>query len=80
MKLKRVCRWDGDCKLYRLFRVMWRRGLGAGHGAPANYDAKFSLALCRPWWIGFRLECDGWRLWFAGLRVHHAKSYGGRMF
>ena len=77
MRLKTVFRYSPHEKLYRLFRVIWRRGKGPGVGAPNNYDAELTFALCRPWWIGFRRECDGWRLWFAGLRVHHEKSFGG---
>jgi hypothetical protein len=77
MKLKTVFRLDAGNKLYRLFRLIWRRGRGPGVGAPDNYDASISFAICPPWWAGFRRECDGWRLWFAGLRLHRETSYGG---
>ena len=77
MRLKRVLRYDRDNKLFRLGRFIWRRGKGPGHGAPANYDAELTVALCPPWWVGWRRETDGWRLWFFGLRLHHEKSFGG---
>lgn len=77
MRLKTVFRFDPSNKIYRLGRIIWRRGKGPGVGAPDNYDAELTLALCRPWWIGFRRECDGWLLWFAGLRLHRETSYGG---
>lgn len=77
MRLKTVFRWDGGSKLYRLFRVIWRRGKGPGVGAPDNYDAELTVAVCPPWRVGFRRECDGWRLWLFGLRLHRETSYGG---
>lgn len=77
MCIKTVLRWSRPEKLYRLFRIVWRRGLGPGHGAPDNYDAELTVALCPPWRIGFRRDLDGWRLWALGVRLHHEKSYGG---
>ena len=77
MRFRTVFRWSSRERLYRLFRFIWRCGLGPGHGAPENYDAELTFALCPPWWIGFRRECDGWRLWAMGFRLHHERSYGG---
>lgn len=77
MKFKTVLRWSPHEKLYRLFRIIWRRGLGPGHGLPGHYDAELTVALCPPWRFGFRLDLDGWRLWGFGVRLHHEKSFGG---
>ena len=77
MKIKTVFRYSPPERLYRLFRFIWRRGKGPGHGSPANYDAELTVALCPPWRIGFRRECDGWRCLSLGIRLHHERSYGG---
>ena len=77
MRLKTVFRWDGGNRLFRVARLIWRRGQGPGHGYPRNYDASLSLAFCPPWWLGFRRETEGWRLWFAGCRIHRDTSWGG---
>lgn len=77
MRIRAVLRWSPKERLYRVGSVIWRRGLGPGHGAPTNYDAMFTVALCLPWHIGFRRDLDGWRCWALGVRVHYARSYGG---
>lgn len=76
MRLKTVFRYDPDNRLYRLFRVIWRRGKGPGVGAPDNYDAMVTVALSRRLFRWVR-ECDGWRLWVFPFRLHYERSYGG---
>jgi hypothetical protein len=74
MKLQRVLRWDPTARLFRVCRLVWERGtVGDGTG----YSAKLTLALA-PRLIRFRRESDGWILTICGLRVHSARSYGGR--
>jgi hypothetical protein len=72
--LKRVMRYDSDNRMFRLFRIMWERGVvGDGNG----YSAKVSLALT-PRLFRWQREGDGWLLTFFGLRLHYRRSYGGR--
>lgn len=76
MKIKLVCRYSKYEKLFRVGRIIWRRGRGPGHGFPYNYDAFFSLAIGLP---RFRLDPShaGWRLWLGPIRIHRHTRYGG---
>ena len=77
MVWKKVCRWDEQARLLRVFRVMWQRGkVSDGKG----YSAKFSFAL----WLSkygllrFQREEGGGTLFsLLGLRFHYERSYGG---
>ncbi len=78
MRFRTVFRRDPDAGLFRLFRVIWTRGQGAGVGGEKNYDAAFSVALCR---FSFRIKRE-----YAGvivragfIRFHYQRSYGGRL-
>lgn len=75
MRAKPVFRADEIQKHYRLFRVMWERGTpGDGTG----YSVKLSVALA-PRLLGWTREGRAdWFLFLAGLRIHYARSYGGR--
>jgi hypothetical protein len=74
MRFKRVCRWSRGERLFRVARWTWERGrVGDGRG----YGAKFSLAF-RPALFQFRRELDGWLFTVLGVRLHYARSYGGR--
>lgn len=77
MRLKSVMLYDPQCRIFRIGRIVWRRGEGPGRGAPANYDASLSLALCPPWRLRFHREYGGWLISILGIRVHRNTSYGG---
>lgn len=74
MKLQPVMRSDPDARLFRVARLVWDRGtVGDGTG----YSVKLSVALA-PRLFRFRRELEGWILTLFGVRVHYARSYGGR--
>lgn len=73
MRLKLVMRPDPDAGIFRLFRLVWRRGI-VGDGV--GYSAKLSFALSRRL-FGFWREFGGWCLTILGFRVHLARSWGG---
>jgi hypothetical protein len=76
MKVKSVFRWSPHERLYRIGRIIWRRGKGPGHGAPRNYDAQLTLALC-PTLFRWESRSDCWFLRLLGIRIHYERSYGG---
>ena len=64
--------WYGIC----LFRVFWERGEpGDGFG----YSNKLSFGLSPRWfgWVRESWSVD-FELYLLGLRIHYARSYGGR--
>lgn len=74
LKFKLVLRLDRIARLLRVARWMWDCGtVGDGSG----YSTKVSVALC-PKLFGFYREFDGWVLVVAGVRIHYARSFGGR--
>lgn len=73
LRFKRVLRLDTIQRHYRLFRVMWERGR-PGFG---GYSAKFSVALT-PRLLLFTRQPNGWLVTVLGVRLHYARSYGGR--
>lgn len=78
MRLKRVMRLDTIQRHFRLFRLMWERGIvGFGNG---GYSAKLSIAVEPKLFrkepaknLGF----NGWLVTVFGVRVHYERSYGG---
>ena len=86
-RIKRVMRRSASEKRFRLFRILFMRGLGPGYGAPDNYSAKVSVAI--EWqpsnlWVGaFRKGGRDERTLLICLipcvpiRVHYKRSYGG---
>ena len=73
LRFKSVMRLDTIQRHYRLFRVMWERG-NPGFG---GYSVKFSVALT-PQLFAFRREANGWFVTLCAVRLHYARSYGGR--
>lgn len=70
--MKLVMRRDG--KLIRLARWTWDRGTpGDGKG----YSCKLSIGLY-PSLFRFWREHEAWFLQLCGLRIHFARSFGGR--
>lgn len=73
--VKLFCRWDSDCKLLRLGRIVWHRGkVGDGKG----YSAKLSLALS-PRLFKVRREYESLSVTLLGVRLHYQRSFGGYM-
>jgi hypothetical protein len=68
MKIKKVFRWDREEKVYRIFRIMWDN--------PKNSN-KLSFALS-PVLFRFSKGFYEWRIYILGIRIHRAKSFGGR--
>jgi hypothetical protein len=74
LRFRRVMRSDEIQKHFRLFRIMWERGVvGDGRG----YSVKLAVGL-RPRVFEFIRENNADTLMtIAGLRVHYSRSYGG---
>jgi len=76
MIFKGVFRYSKPDGLFRLFRVIWKRGQGAGKGAPSNYHGVFKLALSkRPFF--YKWKNDDKVVTFCWLRFTFEKNYGG---
>lgn len=75
MKFKYVFRKAHNRNLFRLFRIIYKRGLGAGHGGN-NYHVSVSLGLI-PKLISFNKDIDEFMFTLFGFRVHYQRSYGG---
>lgn len=74
MKLKKICRWDGSQKLFRIARLVWDRGtVGDGKG----YSSKLTLAVGKKL-ARFKFSRTEKELFLLGLRVTLLRSYGGR--
>lgn len=76
MTIKPVFRFDEIQKHFRLFRILWTRGVvGDGEG----YSAKLSLAIA-PRLIGWHKDSrTDWMVYLLGMRFHYCRSYGGIM-
>lgn len=72
MRIKRVMRYEPPQRKFRLFRVMWERGV-VGKG---GYSAKVAVSLW-PRLFHFERDFNEWRLTILGLSVHRKKNYGG---
>ena len=73
MKAKIVLRWDRTRNTFRLFRVLWTRGVvGSGSG----YSAKLSFAL-KPSLFHACFRFNDYLVTLFGLRIHYRRSYGG---
>lgn len=76
MTFKSVFRYSKTDGLFRLFRVIWMRGRGAGHGAPDHYHGVFKMALSqRP--FALRWHDDDKVITAFFVRMTFEKSYGG---
>jgi hypothetical protein len=75
MTFKPVLRLDRQGRTLRLFRFAWNGREITRGGWPVSH--KLSLAL-RPALYNWQRESDGWLLTLLGLRIHHARSHGGR--
>ena len=74
MKFKKVMRRDNIQGHFRLFRILWSKGVvGDGKG----YSAKFSLALTKKFFKYERLSIYDIELTLLGLRFHYKRAYGG---
>lgn len=72
--IKPVFRYCREDRIFRLVRLVWRRGTpGDGNG----YTAKLSLSLAAKLFRFSREILGGWTLVVFGLRLHHRRSYGG---
>lgn len=74
MTWKRVMRWDRDARLFRVCRVMWD-GIDTISGRA--FSRKISIALT-PRLVSWHRELGSVRVTVFGVRVHFAKSFGGR--
>lgn len=72
MKFKRVMRYAPPERKFRLFRIMWNRGI-VGKG---GYSAKVAVSLW-PKLFHFQRDFNEWRLTILGISVHRVLSYGG---
>lgn len=74
LRLKTVMRRDEIQGHFRLFRIMWERGIvGDGIG----YSNMLSFAL-QPKFFAWHHEAVGfWLVVICGLRVHRKRSFGG---
>ena len=72
--IKWVFRYDKTSNMFRIFRLMWTRGVvGDGKG----YSCKFSLGLLPRIWF-FRRGFNEWHIIVLGFRLHYQCSYGGK--
>lgn len=76
LKFKPVFRHDPTMKIFRLFRVIWRRGRGAGLGGSGNYHGVFKVALSRRM-FGFSRLPNDMVVTVVWIRFTYEKSYGG---
>lgn len=73
MKAKPVFRYDPTQRKFRLFRLLWTRGVvGDGKG----YSAKLAVSL-RPKLFQFQRDFNEWRVTILGIDIHNKLSYGG---
>lgn len=80
LRFKRVMRLDRPGRCFRLFRAMWERGkVGDGEGYSAKLAVAFEPRLLR-WETSYRVRepRNDWRVTLLGVRLHYARSYGGR--
>lgn len=73
LRFKRVMRFDEDCRMLRIGRLLWERG---ERGEKGWYSAKLSLALW-PKAFQWRTCHREWDLTVLGIRVHRKQAYGG---
>lgn len=76
MKFKSVFRLSRKDGLFRLFRIIWKHGRGAGFGAPDNYHAVFKVALNKKP-FSFRSAHDDKVVTVFFVRFTYEKSFGG---
>lgn len=79
-RVKRVLRLDTIQRHFRLFRVMWERGIvGDGKGYSAKLAVGLEARLLR-WETSYRVRepRHDWCVTLFGVRIHYARSYGGR--
>lgn len=74
MRLVLVRRYDRAERKFRLFRLLWERGI-IGH--QGGWSSMFSVAL-QPSWVGWSRGLFEWHLWFCGIVLHYHRSFGGR--
>lgn len=72
MTIKQVMRYDPRQRKFRLFRVMWTKGI-VGKG---GYSTKLAVSLL-PKLIGFERDFNEWRLTLLGISIHKKVSFGG---
>jgi hypothetical protein len=73
LRVKMVFRRDEIQGHYRLFRIMWERGIvGDGRG----HSNMVSVAL-QPKLLGWSRGDASWMIVFWGVRVHRKRSFGG---
>lgn len=72
MTFKRVMRYEPAQRKFRLFRLMWTKGV-VGKG---GYSAKLAVSLW-PRLFHFERDFHEWRLTVLGISVHKKLSYGG---
>ena len=76
MTLKTVFRYSKADGLFRLFRVIWKHGKGAGHGYPENYHGVLKMALSKkPFFFRWRNDDKVLTVFF--IRLTFEKSFGG---
>lgn len=76
MTFKPVFRYDPTIMVLRLFRVIWKRGKGAGYGYPDHYHGVFKSALSKkPFFIRWKPDDKVVTIFF--IRVTFEKCYGG---
>lgn len=74
-------RWIGtkevtEITIFRLFKIIWKVGKGAGNGHPDNYHAVLSISLSNKLWYK-RMRTDRKVITLLGVRVVYKREYGG---
>lgn len=70
-----VGRYDREARILRLLRVCWDRKGGPGKGV--GWSSKFTVAL-QPKLLQWRREYGHLIVVLFGIRLHYARSWGGR--
>lgn len=73
MRFKSIMRFEPFQRKFRLFRVMWERGM-VGDGV--GYSAKVVLSLV-PAIASYSINSSELRVTLFGLSLHYRRSYGG---
>ncbi len=74
LRIKRVFRFDEIQGHFRLFRIMWERGVP---GVPGGGHSNMLSVAVQPKLFLWDREGRGWLLIILGVRIHRKRSYGG---
>ena len=74
LRFKKVFRYDEIQGHFRLFRVMWERGIP---GQPGGGHSNMLSVAIQPKLFIFERGGGSWMVIILGLRIHRKRSYGG---